>query len=133
MLRPMLERIMLGGAVVITYQLRMEALAALLLISLAMSYLSDVATARQFWNRVLDAVDGQIEAEELGKAVQERLTPAQASGLNVCVPSYASAESRKKIAAALVGRMAAQQDQVGVAVADRVPAEPAMAAVASQN
>lgn len=131
LLIPMMQWIFLGAAVLITYLVNMQALAASLLMSAAMSYVSDVIAKRQFWNRVLDAVDGQIEADELGKAVEDRLAPEQASGLNVCVPSYASAEARKKIAAALVGRAASNQvaERAGLTGERHAATEPPASAI----
>lgn len=92
--------ILLGGTIG-TAVVGMYGFAALLLMSLWLTFLADMAAAKMFWTQVLDAVDGQIEAEMLGTAVEQRLTPAEASGLKVCVPAYASAEFRTKIAEAM--------------------------------
>jgi len=73
----------------------------LLMLSLLLWTAGEAHARGQFWNRVLDAIDGQIEGEELGDAVARRLSPAQASGMNVCVPSYVGDAYRRKIGDAL--------------------------------
>lgn len=95
------QGIILAVATTLAFLIHLHGFGLLLLFSLMMSIMADLAAAKQFWNRMLDTVDGQIEAEELGKAIEQRLTPQQASGLNVCVPAYVSQESRRKMAAAL--------------------------------
>jgi hypothetical protein len=102
----------------VAYECEWLGFTGLLTMSLLLGIAADQAAAKKFWNQVLDAVDGQIEAEELGKSVEKRLTPAQASGLNVCVPSYVSDESRKKIAGALNRRF---NDPLAEAKAQSMP------------
>lgn len=68
----------------------------LLCLSLVLGILSDQAARRRFWNSVLDTIDAQIEAENLGKAVAERLSPAKVEGLEAPVPGFVSEEWRKR-------------------------------------
>jgi hypothetical protein len=71
-------------------------------ILLSASFLLTAAAERharqELYNRVLDAVDGQIESEWLGKAIEQRLSPAQTQGLSASLPAHVSDTYRKKVA-----------------------------------
>jgi hypothetical protein len=69
--------------------------AVLLVISTYISYMTRVREAAQFQGRVLDAVDMQIEAENLSNAVLQRLTPEQAEGVVAPLPAYVSDKCRE--------------------------------------
>lgn len=77
---------------------------ALLSASIVLGVIADQAARKRFWNSVLDAVDAQIESENLGKAVAERLSPGRVEGLEAPVPGYVSEEWRKRNAGSLSGR-----------------------------
>lgn len=49
-------------------------------------------------NRLLDAMDAQIEAENLGKTLSGNFTPRQTEGFVLPVPKYFSQEQREKLA-----------------------------------
>jgi len=100
-LTELVQAICTGGLVYASYHFRMEPIAALLFSSLVAGASIDEVTKRMFWNQVLDTIDAQIEAEQIGKAIQQRLSPAQAEGVAARVPAALTGRSRKEIAAAL--------------------------------
>ncbi len=61
-------------------------LSGLIVTSLSAAIVIDRGIAKDLYNRALDAIDGQIESEELGKAIEQRLSPKQASGLHARLP-----------------------------------------------
>lgn len=83
------------------FWLRLDYFAIVLAASGVFSGVIDANTKREFYNRVLDTVDAQIESEMVGKAVKERLSPAQAEGLQAHLPAYVSTQARVRIAEAL--------------------------------
>jgi hypothetical protein len=90
-----------AGIAVAAWYANLPMFAGLLAASLWAGWMQDEFAAKAFWNRVLDAVDAQIDAENLGKAVEARLKPAQAEGAFAYVPAYVSPEGRGRVAAAL--------------------------------
>lgn len=61
-------------------------MALLVCLSLAATVITDYAVARQLYNSVLDALDGQLESETLNQAINERLTPKQLNGITLRLP-----------------------------------------------
>ena len=55
---------------------------------------------QQFYGRMLDIIDGQIEQEHMAKAIQERLSPDKVDGLQAPLPAYVSSKYRELIAQA---------------------------------
>lgn len=76
----------------------------LMIASAATTLLLRWKEARDFKNRVLDVIDGQIEQEYLGKAVMERTGPREAEGFRAPLPAYVSQSFRQKVVAALADR-----------------------------
>jgi len=70
----------------------------LVALSFAVTALADHHAKKQLYNRVLDAIDGQIESEWMGKAIEQRLSANDAQGLNASLPAHVSDEYRKKVA-----------------------------------
>ena len=73
----------LGVSGVILLLIGFYAFGLLMLLSMCRSATGDATAAAAFYNRVLDAIDGQIEAENLSKAVEDRTSGAATEGLNV--------------------------------------------------
>lgn len=71
--------------------------AMLMLLSWCFGFMHDAYAAKAFWNKVLDSVDARIEATFLGEAIEQRLRPQQAHGLQVTVPAHANSDYWKKI------------------------------------
>ncbi len=69
---------------------------ALFAASLVAGMGADQMARLRFWSLVLDQVDARIEAENLGKAVAQRLAPASVEGLEAPVPGYVSEEWRRR-------------------------------------
>jgi hypothetical protein len=70
----------------------------LLFVSALFTLQSDLYLKTEFYNRVLDAIDSQIESEELGEAIERKLSPAQARGVQAWMPAHISDDYRKKVA-----------------------------------
>lgn len=90
-----------GGIAFLGFYNHLPLLAVLLVGSIAFAILEDGHAAAEFWGRVLDAVDGQIESENLGKAVKDRLTPDRAEGVHAPVPGYVKDAYRLRVAEAI--------------------------------
>ena len=69
---------------------------ALLFSLLVWSTQDAIAKAMLQWE-MLDRIDARIEMEYRDKAIEERLSPQRAAGLNVSLPSYVSDEMRRTI------------------------------------
>ena len=70
----------------------------LLFLSALATLRSDLYLKTQFYNRVLDMIDDQIESEWLGEAVEKKLSPAQARGVQAWMPAHISDDYRRKVA-----------------------------------
>ncbi|MBL0869733.1 MAG: hypothetical protein IBJ18_04060 [Phycisphaerales bacterium] len=88
----------LGGLAYLGFYFHLPFFAALLTASLVLALAEDGHAAMEFWNRVLDAVDGEIEAENLGKAVKDCLSPDRVEGVHAPTPAYVKDEYRRRIA-----------------------------------
>jgi hypothetical protein len=103
-LHPALERIIPLGVTLLLILCGAYGLAVLLVLSTYLSYMGRVIAANRFFARVLDAIDQQIEADNLSKAVLERLQPEQAEGLMTPMPAYVSTMHREKFVQAVTGK-----------------------------
>lgn len=92
-----LEVVIIGALMVLAYWFKLEGFAVLLTFSFLTTIGTNAKKKAESYNRVLDAIDGQIESEWLGKAIEEKLTPSNAHGLNAPLPAYISNDYRKKI------------------------------------
>jgi len=93
-----LEVVILIALTVLAYWFKLEGFAVLLTFSVLTTIMSNAKKKAELYNRVLDAIDGQIESEWLGKAIEERLTPKNAHGLDATLPVYVSDAYRQKVA-----------------------------------
>ena len=98
----------------------------LLALSLILTAASERHARMQLYNRILDAVDGQIESEWLGKAIEERLSPARAHGLTASLPAHVSDEYRRKVATLFKGSVK-QAAQISRVISPEPPKERAFA------
>lgn len=76
-------------------------LGLLMIFSAIHSAMNDAHAMSQFYNRILDTIDGQIEADNLTKAIEYRLEPTQIEGLLATLPTSMSKDFRSKIVRAI--------------------------------
>ena len=116
-----------GGLAVAANWQKLEPMMMLIVASLIATILADEYERWLFYNAVLDAVDGQIEAENLSKAVEKRLTPIEAGGLVTPMPAYVSDLGRKRMAEAIARQTGSVSPQKPAASSEveAKPAEPA--------
>lgn len=76
-------------------------LGLLMIYSAIHSAMNDAHAMSQFYNRILDAIDGQIEADNLTKAIEYRLEPTQIEGMLATLPANMSKDFRSKIVRAI--------------------------------
>jgi hypothetical protein len=99
-----MELAIVWGLTVLAYWFGLFGFGFLLMLSGLFAWQSDVCHKKEFYNRVLDQIDGQIESEWLGEAVEKRLSPAQAHGVDTWMPAHISDDYRRKVAGFLKGR-----------------------------
>jgi hypothetical protein len=100
-LRPWARYLATAGIGLGLYKLRLEPIAGLVWVSLIVTMMDDEWERWLFYSAVLDAVDGQIEAEHLAVAVEKRSKPSEVAGVVAPLPSYISDSYRLKVAEAI--------------------------------
>jgi len=91
------EVILLVLLAIFTYWTRLYGICALLSLSLFITFMADAHARKELYNRVLDVIDGQIESEWLGNAIERKLNPGQAHGLNAALPARVSNQYRRSV------------------------------------
>ena len=83
---------------IVLFSTKLYGFGVLIALSLVLTFLVDYSAKKELYNRVLDAIDGQIASEWMGKAIEQRLSANDAHGLNASLLAHVSDEYRKKVA-----------------------------------
>lgn len=87
-----------AGAFLLCLMLGLSGSAFLLFWSGILSFLAWVHEQKAFHNRVLDAIDGQIESENLSAAIEQKPIHPHNEGLKAPLPAYVSPKFRERAA-----------------------------------